>query len=140
MPGTNLIHFGYLYTFGCGLLLVGVVIVAIMMQRNAIEFFKRVGKLAHRRREAGIEGNAFNSRRANVYALAFLDVAEIGRLDTSALVRDDRRLHVTKKRPLRGFEKGCSLDVRGTGTRAQSFGLILDQEFANQAFAETRKC
>jgi hypothetical protein len=117
-----------------------VVVVAVVVQCYAVEFFKRVGEFAHRRCEARIEGNALDSRRTNVYALAFLDVAEVGRLDTGALVRNNRRFHMTKKRPLRGLEEGCGLDVRGTSPRAQSFRLVLDQKLANQSFAETRKC
>ena len=45
---------------------------------------------------------------------------------------------MAKESPLGGAEEGMGLYVRCTGTRSYSAELILDEEFANERFTETR--
>ena len=45
---------------------------------------------------------------------------------------------MAEESPLGGAKKGMGLYVRCTGTRSYAAELILDQEFANEGFAETR--
>ena len=68
--------------------------------------------------------------------MALLDVAEVDRVDTTALVRNHWRLAMPQQRPLCRTEEWVSLDVRGTGAGAESAQFILDQEFPDKRFAQ----
>jgi hypothetical protein len=72
-----------------------VMVVAIVMQGNAVELFKGVGKFTHGCSKARVKRHALNLGGSNVYTVALLDVAEVRGFDTCALVRNDRWLHVT---------------------------------------------
>jgi len=68
---------------------VAAVIVAIVMERNAVELLKGIDHLAHGCGKPRIQGYAFRPRSANVNALAFLHIAEVRRFHSPALVGDD---------------------------------------------------
>lgn len=72
-----------------------VVVVAIVVEGNAVEFFERICNLAHGCCETRVEGHTLHPRGSNVYALALLYIAEVRRLDALALVWDDGRFHVS---------------------------------------------
>ena len=88
-----------------------VVVVAVVVQRDAVELLERIGNLAHGSRKARVQGHALDLGRPNVHTLALLDIPEVGCLDSVALVRNDRRLRVTQQRPLCGAEERRGFDV-----------------------------
>jgi hypothetical protein len=55
-------------------------------------------------------------------------------------VRHDRRLHVPDQRPLRRAEEGVRLDVGRAGPRAEASVFVLDEEFADEGFAQAGVC
>ena len=73
-----------------------VVIVAIVVKRNAIEFLKWIRNFAHWGSEARVERHTLDLGGSYVYALAFLHIAEVGRFYAVALVRDNGWLHMTQ--------------------------------------------
>lgn len=87
------------------------VIVTVVVKCDAVELLKRIRNLAHGRGETRVERDALDLGGSDIYALALLDIAEVGCLNTSTLVRNNRWLHMTQKRPLCGAEEGRSLDV-----------------------------
>lgn len=93
-------------------------VVAVVMQSNTVELLERISNLGPWRSEARVKRNALDSRRANVYALALFHVAEVGRLHPSALMWNDRRLHVAQECPLRGAEEGRGLHIGGSSARS----------------------
>lgn len=46
---------------------------------------------------------------------------------------------MSQEGPSDGSEEGVVLDVGGTSSRTESTHLVLDEEFANHAFAETNR-
>ena len=72
-----------------------VLVIAVMMQSDTVEFFKWICNLAHRGCETRIQWNALDLCDSNVNTLAFLDIPEVGRLDALALMRNDGGLHVS---------------------------------------------
>jgi hypothetical protein len=102
-------------------------VVAVVMKSHAVELFERVGNFAHWRCETRVKRNTLDLGGSDIHTVALLHIAEVGCLDTGALVGNNRWLHVSQKRPLCGAEEGGGLDVRGSGTRAQTTGLIFDE-------------
>lgn len=76
------------------MLLIHVVIVAIVVKRDAIELLKRICNFAHGGSETRVEGHTLDLGGSNVYTLAFLHVSEIGCFYTLALVWDNGWLHM----------------------------------------------
>lgn len=84
-------------------------LVALMMQRDAVELLEGIRDLAAGGREAGVERHALHlagahaealvRAAAEVDALRFLDVAEVQSVDAAALVGDDGRFGVAQKSP-----------------------------------------
>lgn len=100
------------------------VLIAIMMQRNAIELLKRIRDFPARRIKPTVERYALHltrgyappfilarDRRAEIDGMRFLDVAEVDGVDAAALVGDDGRFLVTEESPGGGAEKGLGFDV-----------------------------
>lgn len=111
-------------------------VITIVVKSDAVEFLKRIRNLAHWRRKPRVQWHAFDLRGSNVDTLALFDIPEVGRLDTVTLVGNDGGFRVAQQRPLCGSEEGCSLDIRSTSARAQSLGLVLDQQLAHKRFAK----
>ena len=105
---------------------IAAVIVAVMVESDAVELFKRIHYFSHGRGKPRVQRDTLRFRGANVHALAFLHVPEIWRLDSTALVRDDGRLRVSQQRPLGWSEEGVCLNIGGTGPRAKTAELVLD--------------
>jgi hypothetical protein len=104
-----------------------VVVVAVVVKSHAVELFEWVSDLAHWRCETRVKRNTLDLGRSDIHTVALLHIAEVGCLDTSALVWNNRWLHVPQKRPLCSAEEGGSLDIRCSSTRAQTTGLIFDE-------------
>src|SRR5689334_4057818 len=102
-------------------------IVAVVVKSDAVELLERIRNLPHWRRKARIQWHALDLRGSNVDTLTLLDVSEIGCLNAVTLVRNDGWFRVAEERPLCGSEERCSLDVRSTSARSQSFGLVFDE-------------
>lgn len=109
-----------------------VMVVAVVVQRDAVEVDKWIPNLDAGRVQATVKGHALEPGAADVDALALLDVAEVDRVDPAAGMGHNGRLHVANESPLSGAEKGMGLDVRGSGSGPQPSILILDQEFPDQ--------
>lgn len=100
-------------------LVVAVVIVAIVMQRNAVEAKEGISNFVARRRQAAVKRNTLQVARlltTDIHTLTLLDVAEVERVNPTTGVGDNRRLHVSDQGPLRSAEEGVSLDIRSTCT------------------------
>lgn len=117
-----------------------VMIVAIVVQSDAVKLLERIRNFAHGSCKTRVQGNTFYFRRANVNTLTLLDISEVWRLDPMALMRDDGGLRVAQERPLGGAEERCSLNVRSASTGSESSSLVLDEQFANQRLAEAVDC
>jgi hypothetical protein len=113
------------------------VIITIVVKGNTVEFLEGIRNLAHRCRKAGVQWHTLYLGGSDVDTLALLDISEVGRLNTVALVRNDRGFRVAQQRPLCGSEEGCRLDVRSTSARTQALSLILDEQLAHKRLAET---
>lgn len=123
-------------------------IVAIMMQRDAVELLERVRDLAAGRREPGVERDALHlagahaealvgaAAGAEVDALGLLDVAEVEGVNAAALIGDDGGFGVAQQGPGGGAEEGVGFDVRGAGAGAETAELVFDEEFTDEGFAE----
>jgi hypothetical protein len=83
-------------------LVILVLVVSIVMQRNRVELLEWIGNLAARRSQIAVQGYALHltgaytkaivySRATKVDTMTFLDVSEIHSVDTTALVGYDRR-------------------------------------------------
>lgn len=112
------------------------VVVAVVVQSDAVELLERIRDFAHGSRKARVQWHTLNLRGSNVDTLTLLDVPEVRSFDAVALVRNDWRFRVTQQRPLRSAEEGSGLDVRRTSSRSESSGLILDQKLADKRLAE----
>ncbi len=99
------------------LVLLLMMLLPIMMQRNTIELLKRIRNLRPWSRQAGVQGNALDVSRTgtDIHARALLDVAEIDGVRGAALMRDHGRLHVPEESPLGGAEERVRLHVGGAG-------------------------
>jgi hypothetical protein len=75
-------------------------LIAIMMQRHAIELLKRIRLFLARSAQPAIQRHTLDFERvasANVNAVALLDVTEVDRVNSrAALVWQDRRLGMPK--------------------------------------------
>ena len=118
------------------LIMLLVLVVSVVVERHAIELLKRIDEFVARRCETRVQRHALDPRRADVDALALLDVSEVRRLEPTALVRDDRGLHVSQQGPLRGSKERMAFDVRCAGTRPESSALVLDQKFSDEGLAQ----
>lgn len=92
----------------------GIVIIAVMMQRNAVELLEGVCNFTHGSSEAGIQRDALSFRRTDIDALTFFHIPEVGSFDAAALVRDHGRLHMAQQRPLSCTEERMGFYVGGT--------------------------
>lgn len=92
--------------------------VIVVVECNAVEFKERICSLVAWSCQSAIQWNTTAIHRpssADINALTLLDVPKIDRIDSMALVRDNRRLHMANQGPLSCTEEGVSLDVRCTG-------------------------
>lgn len=95
-------------------MMVVVVFVALVMEGDAVELEERIRNLTAGGGQSAIQRYSLDVLGpANVYALALLHVAEVGRLRRLGRVGNDGRLHVANKSPLRGAEEGMPFDIRG---------------------------
>lgn len=98
-------------------MLIVVVIIAIMVQRDAVELEEGVCYLVSGSRKATVQRHALHrSRSADINAFTLLNVTEVGCFVASQRMRDDRRLHMANKGPLSATEEWVCLDVRCSGT------------------------
>lgn len=118
------------------LLVLLILVVSVMVERDAVELLKRIDEFVARRCEPRVERHALDPRRADVDALALLDVSEVRRLEPASLVRDDRGLHVSQQGPLGRAEERMAFDVRCACTRPESTALVLDQKFSDEGLAQ----
>lgn len=104
------------------------VVVAVMVQSNAVELQEGICHLVSWRRQTTVQRDTRNLLgAADVDAFAFLDISEIDGINAAAWVRNNGRLHMSDESPLRRAEEGVYFDVRGTGSGAKSSILVLDQ-------------
>lgn len=116
------------------------VIIAIMVQGNAVELEEGIGNFVTRRRKSAIERHACHVRllgAANVYAFAFLDVSKVDSINTATSMGHDGWLHMSNQGPLRGSEEWVDFDIGRASTGTKSSVLIFDQQLANQGLAKT---
>lgn len=105
--------------------------IALMMQRHTVELLKWIRNFTTRSRQATIQWHTLHlarrhlpafvlairqprrsrTRVTEVYGLRLLDVAEINRVDATALVGDDGRFAVAEQCPGSAAEEGMCLDV-----------------------------
>lgn len=92
--------------------------VVVVVECNAVEFKERVCGLVAWSCQSAIQWNTSSIHRpgsADINALALLDVPKIDRINSLALIRDNRWLHMANQSPLRCTEEGVSLNVGRTG-------------------------
>lgn len=119
---------------------VGIVLVALMVKRDAVELFEGIDHLTTGRGQTTIQRHALHRPGSTqVHALTLLHVAEVDGINATALVRNDRGLHVSNQSPLGSSEEGMHLDIRSSSASAQATVLIFDEQLANQGLAETRR-
>lgn len=85
-----------------------------MVQCHTVEFLKRIRDLSTRSRKSRVHRDALHLARAvsaNIDTCAFFHVAEVARVDPTALMRDHWRLHMTDQSPLGLSEEGVCLDI-----------------------------
>ena len=92
------------------------VIVAVVMQGDAVELAEGIIHLRSRRGQAAIQRNTFEPRPANVHALALLYIAKVDRVSSFRGVGDYGVFHMTYQRPLRRAEEWMRLDVGGASS------------------------
>lgn len=113
-------------------------IVAVVVQRNAVEFEERVGNLVTGRRKTTVEGNTRHLLgTADIDTLTLFHVTEVDSINAATGMGDDWRLHVSDKSPLRRAEEWMHLDIRGAGSGTQSSVFVLDQQLTDKRLAET---
>lgn len=100
--------------------MVNVVVVTIMMQGDTVELFEWIEYLASRCGEPRIKGHTLHfaradtetlvdsstALRAQIDAVALLDVTKVDRVDAAALIRDDWWLGMAQECPRRCPEEG----------------------------------
>lgn len=99
-------------------------LIAIMMQCNAIELLKRICNFPARRVESTVERYTLHfargytppfvlarHRRAEIDGMGFLNVAEVDGVDAATLVGNDGWFLVTEESPRGGAEEGMGFDV-----------------------------
>ena len=99
-----------------GIVAVMVMVVSVVMEGDAVELLKWICHFSHWCSQARVQGYALDPRGSDINTLGLLDIPEVGRLYTLALMWDNWWLHVSQQRPLRCLEEWRSLDVRCTGT------------------------
>lgn len=119
---------------------VGAMVVAFVVQGHAVEFNKGISRLTAGRGEAAVQWDAILHvhllSTANIHTFALLNITEVERVNGTAGVGHNWRLHVADKSPLCGAEEGMSLDIGGTSAGTKSAVLVLDQQLANQRFTK----
>lgn len=108
-----------------------VMIVPVVMQRDAVEFAKRVAHFISWSRQPAVQWHALDSRSADIHTFALLDIPEVDRVDALGGVGYNGGFHVTDQSPLRGAEEGMRLDVRSTCSSSEPAVLVLDQKLSN---------
>lgn len=68
--------------------------------------------------------------------MTFLHIAEVDRVDASALVGDDRWFRMSEQSPGCLPEERMRLDVGSACARSESAQFVLDEEFADERFAQ----
>ena len=120
-------------------------VVAVVVERDAVEFLERICQLAAWRGEPAVEWHTLHAtrrhgetlvRRAQIHAVALLDITEIDRVDAPSLRRDDGRLRMPQQRPLCRAEEGVRLDVGCARPRPEPPELGFDQKLPDEGFAE----
>lgn len=109
--------------------------VIVVVERNAVELEEWICSLGAWSCQSTIQWNTGDVHRpssADVNALALLDISEVDGIDSVALVRDNRRLHMANQSPLGGAEEGMGLDVRCAGAGTKSSILVLDQKLPDE--------
>lgn len=90
--------------------------IVIVVKRDAVKLEEWVCSFSAGGRQSAIQGNTNGSGTADVNAFTLLDIPKVDGVDSTALVRDNRRLHVTNQSPLSRSEEGVGLDIRGTSS------------------------
>jgi hypothetical protein len=111
-----------------------VVIYTVVMESHRVEALEWIVDFLARGGQITVKGNTLHLRSTDVDRFGLLDRAEVGGVDSLALVGDDRRLGVAKKSPLRSAEEGMTLHVAGTSPGSQAAKLILRKQFPNNVF------
>ncbi len=91
-------------------------VVAVVMQGDAVEFFERIDHFPARRRQSAVERHAFKLHRprsTDVDAITLFHIPEIDRVYPFPLVRDNWGLHMANQRPLRRPKEWMCFNVRG---------------------------
>jgi hypothetical protein len=118
-------------------------LIAVMMQRHTVKLLKRIRNLPAWRLQARIKRHTLHLGRRNlpslilarrhravrvaqVYGLGFLDVAEVDRVDATALVGDDGGLGVPEESPGGVAEEGVGFYVGGAGAGAEAAEFVFD--------------
>lgn len=78
-----------------GIVAVVVMVVSVVVKSDAVELFKRICNFTPWRSKTRVQRYALDPRGSNINTLGLLDISEVGRLYTLALVWDDGRLHVS---------------------------------------------
>ena len=118
------------------------VVVAVMMQGDAVELEEGVRDFVARGRQSTIQRNSLQvlrSRAADIYTFTLLDVAEVEGVDATSLMRDNGGLHVPNESPLSRSEERVGLDIGGPCPGSKSPVLIFDQELPDQRLADAAK-
>jgi hypothetical protein len=111
-----------------------------MMKSDTVELFEGICDLSTGSSETRIQRNTLHlasTRTPNVHASAVFDIAEVNGINSTPLVRDHRRFHVTDKSPLRLSEERVGFDVRCTSSGTETPCLVLDEQLADQRFTKT---
>lgn len=86
------------------MVMITLMIIPVMMQRNAVKLLKGIHNLPTRRIQSGIKrytlhlagGNTETFIGSQVHAVTFLDISKVDGIDAAARVRDDGRLRVAE--------------------------------------------
>lgn len=69
-------------------------VLIVMMQRNAVEFLEGIYQLSSWRSQIRVQWDSLDSAGTDVDARAFLDIAEVHGVDCATLMRDHGWLHM----------------------------------------------
>lgn len=112
------------------------------MKSHTVELFKRVSNFPVRRGQSRIHRDTFHLRGStgatDLHTGAFLDVAKVNGVSTTALVGDHGRFHVANKSPLCLAEERMGFDIRSSGSSSKTFCLVFNQQFTDYGFAEAK--
>jgi hypothetical protein len=115
-------------------------VVTIVVKGDAVEFLEWIRNFSTWGSEPRIQWNTPNLAGGGVSDIntaTFLHIAEVYCINATALMRDHGRLHMTDQSPRGLSEERVGFHVRRSGTRPETSCLILDEQFANQRFAQT---